>query len=85
MTNAVSASFKRVLASRPRPACEPVVDGVSGFLFLDKNEMPRVALHWQKYFQYAVAKHNRIYKEELPKITPHVCATPSARRWHARA
>ena len=73
MTNAVSASFKRVLASRPRPACEPVVDGVSGFLFLDKNEMPRVALHWQKYFQYAVAKHNRIYKEELPKITPHVC------------
>ena len=73
MTNAVSASFKRVLASRPRPACEPVVDGVSGFLFLDKNEMPRVALHWQKYFQYVVAKHNRIYKEELPKITPHVC------------
>lgn len=35
--------------------------------------MLRVALHWQKYFQYAVAKHNRIYKEELPKITPHVC------------
>ena len=23
--------------------------------------------------QYAVAQHNRIYKEELPKITPHVC------------
>lgn len=73
MTNAISASFKRVLANRPRPAREPVVDGASGFLFLDKNEMPRVAPHWQKYFQYAVAKHNRIYKEELPKIAPHFC------------
>lgn len=73
MTNAVPASFKRVLVNRPHPARGPVVDGASGFLLLDKNEIPRVALHWQKYFQYAVAKHNRIYKEELPKITPHVC------------
>lgn len=73
MTNAVPASFKRVLVNRPHPAREPVIDGVSGFLLLDKNEVPHVALHWQKYFQYAVAKHNRIYKEELPKITPHVC------------
>lgn len=73
MTNAISASFKRVLANRPRPAREPVVDGASGFLFLDKNEMPRVTPHWQKYFQYAVAKRNRIYKEELPKIAPHFC------------
>lgn len=85
MTNVVSASFRRVLANRLHPTREPVVDGVSGFLFLDKNEMSRVALHWQKYFQYAVAKHNRIYKEELPKITPHVCPIPSARRWRARA
>ena len=73
MTNAVPASFKRVLLNRPHPAREPVVDGVSGFLLLDKNEIPRVALHWQKYIQYAVAKHNHIYKEELPKITSHVC------------
>ena len=32
-----------------------------------------VAMHWEKYFQHALAKHNRIYKEQLPKITPHVC------------
>lgn len=24
-------------------------------------------------FERALAKHNRIYKEQLPKITPHVC------------
>ena len=44
-----------------------------GFLFLDKNKMPLVALHWEKYFQHAVEKYNSIYKAQLPKITPHVC------------
>lgn len=73
MSVGVAKCFRRVVANRPKPPIEPVVDGVSGFLFLDKNQMPRVALHWEKYFQYAVAKHNRIYKDELPKITPHVC------------
>lgn len=73
MSDGVAECFRRVVANRPKPPIEPVVDGVSGFLFLDKNQMPRVALHWEKYFQYAVAKHNRIYKDELPKITPHVC------------
>ena len=32
-----------------------------------------VAMHWEKYFKHAVEKHNKIYKKELPKITPHVC------------
>ena len=39
-----------------------------GFLFLDKKDMPEVALHWEKHFEWAW-----IYKEQLPKITPHVC------------
>ena len=25
------------------------------------------------YFEYSVAKHNKTYKNELPKITPHIC------------
>ena len=56
-----------------KPKVEPVVDGYVGFLFLDKNGKPRVALHWEKYFQLSVEKYNSIYKEELPLITPHVC------------
>lgn len=35
--------------------------------------MPEVALHWEKHFSWALAKYNRIYREQLPKITPHVC------------
>ena len=73
MTQAVTECFRSILAQRLKPSSEPVVDGVSGFLFLDKNEMPRVALHWEEYFHHVIEKHNRIYKDELPKITPHVC------------
>lgn len=49
------------------------IDGKTGFLYLDKNGMPMVSLHWEKYFQHICEKYNKIYKEELPKITPHVC------------
>lgn len=52
---------------------EPMVDGMTGFLFLDKNDMPMVALHWEKYFQHIREKYNSIYKVQMPPITPHVC------------
>ena len=32
-----------------------------------------VALHWEKYFQFIREKYNKLYKEPLPTITPHVC------------
>lgn len=73
MTDEVYECFKRIIANRKKPKVEPMIDGKAGFLFLDKNDMPMVALHWEKYFQYALEKHNRIYREQLPKITPHVC------------
>lgn len=73
MTDEVYECFKRIIANRKKPKVEPMIDGKVGFLFLDKNDMPMVALHWEKYFQYALEKHNKIYREQLPKITPHVC------------
>ena len=73
MTQEVAECFRRVLANRRKPKVEPMVDGYTGFLFLDKNEMPMVALHWEKYFQHILEKYNSIYKVQMPKITPHVC------------
>lgn len=73
MTDEVYECFKRIIANRKKPKIEPMVDGHSGFLFLDKKDMPEVALHWEKHFEWALRKHNRIYKKQLPKITPHVC------------
>lgn len=73
MTPEVADCFRRILAKRARPKVEPMVDGYTGFLFLDKNGMPMVALHWEKYFKHILDKYNSIYKVQLPKITPHVC------------
>lgn len=73
MTDEVYECFKRIIESRRKPRVEPVVEGRTGFLFLDKNEMPMIALHWEKYFQHIVQKYNSIYKVPMPKITPHVC------------
>ena len=36
-------------------------------------EMPMVALHWEHYFKHIRTKYNKIYRIQLPKITPHVC------------
>lgn len=73
MTDDVYECCKRILESRPKPKSEPMVDGYTGFLFLDKNGMPTVALHWEHYFSRAVGKYNKIYRIQMPKITPHVC------------
>ena len=35
-----------------------MVDGVGGFLVLDQNGMPYLALHWEKRFEYALKKYN---------------------------
>lgn len=73
MTPEVKECFARILANRKPPKVEPVVQGYSGFLFLDKNGRPMVALHWEKYFQHICQKYNRIYRVQMPKVTPHVC------------
>jgi integrase len=72
MTPEVKECFKRILSNRQKPKIEPMVDGYSGFLFLDKNGRPMVALHWEKYFQHIREKYNKTYKIQMPKVTPHV-------------
>ena len=73
MSEEVEAAFRAILAKRVKPKVEPMIDGYSGFLYLDKNNMPMVALHWEKYFQHILQKYNSIYKVQMPKVTPHVC------------
>lgn len=73
MSDEVYEAFKRVISGRKKPRVEQMIDGVSGFLFLDEKGKPMVAYHWEKKFQHSVEKYNKIYKVELPKITPHVC------------
>lgn len=73
MTDDVYECFKKIVEMRKKVRVEPIIGGKTGFLYLDKNNMPMVALHWEKYFQHIREKYNRIYKEQMPAITPHVC------------
>lgn len=78
MMDGVKECFRRVIENRKKPKIEPSVADANGklycgFLFLDKNNMPMVALHWEKYFQHIREKYNSIYKVQMPKVTPHVC------------
>lgn len=75
--------MERLLEKRKKPIKnEPIVDGVQGFLYLSNTGKPLVGYQWAKKFKYAVEKYNSIYKEPLPKITPHVCRhTYCTRQW----
>lgn len=73
MTEEVAECFRRIIEKRKKPSTEPMIDGHIGFLFLDKNDMPMVALHWEKYMEHIIQKYNKIYKIQMPKVTPHVC------------
>ena len=73
MTPEVADCFRRIMKARIKPKGEPMIDGYTGFLFLDKDGHPMVAMHWEKYFQHICQKYNKIYRVQMPKVTPHVC------------
>lgn len=69
----VAYMFRAILEDRPRNRVERPVDGYSGFLFIDKDGMPLVAMHWSQRFKHMWERYNEIYRVPLPKISPHVC------------
>ena len=73
MTEEVEKCFRRIIANRMAPKTEPMVNGYVGLLFLDKNDKPMVALHWEKYMEHIIEKYNKIYRVQMQKVTPHVC------------
>ena len=81
MTDEVYECFKRVIKNRNKPKVEYIIDGYSGFVFLNGYDKPTVAYYWEKKFEYSIKKYNSIYKEELPKFTPHVARHTRISRW----
>ncbi len=73
MTEEVTEMFRSIIENRPKYRVEKIVAGYSGFLFLDKDFMPLVAMHWEHRFNHMVDRYNEIYKIQMPNITPHVC------------
>lgn len=73
MTDDVCMSLQRILEKRPKVQMEMMVDGYTGFLLLDKNNKPKVALHIENEMRWAMKKYNKLHPDKpLPHITPHV-------------
>ena len=72
MTDEVFWAFQNVLRSRKTPKVELMIDGHSGFVFLDKDGKPKVAGHLEHALKRIVDKYNATHDNKLPSITPHV-------------
>ena len=72
MDDDVMRSLHNILANRPRPRKEWMVDGYTGFLLLDQNGSPKVALHIEHVVRRIWEKYNDTHVIPLPKISPHV-------------
>lgn len=73
MEDGVYEAFKSILQKREQNPANPSVDGISNFLYLDKDNHPMLAMHWEHYFNFIENKYNKIYRNPIPHITPHVC------------
>ncbi len=73
ITDEVAACFRSIIADRPKVEFEKMVDGYVGFLYIDEEGNPLVAMHWEHRFNHMVGRYNSIFKLQLPNITPHVC------------
>lgn len=73
MSKEVANCFRAIIENRIHPKKEPNIKGFDKFLYLDRNNMPTVAMHWEKYIKHMWERYNSIYKVQLPLITPHVC------------
>ena len=74
----VEKAFHNVIANRPEIEETVIWDelhqvSATGFLWIDKDGHYEVAQHWINHLRWAVNKFNRIYKEEIPPVSPHVC------------
>lgn len=73
LSDDVYECFVKIIRQRSKLEREPNIGGYCGFLYLDKNGKPMVAMHWEHFFKHIWQKYNSIYREQLPLITPHVC------------
>ena len=71
LDNAVYQAFQRVVQGRRNPKAEHIVDGCTGFLFLDKDGKPKVAGHLEHALKRIVNHYNESHTDKLT-VSPHV-------------
>lgn len=71
LDDTVYQAFRRVMQERKRPKVEYIVDGYTGFLFLDKDGKPKVAGHLEHALKRIVDSYNKTHADKLT-VSPHV-------------
>lgn len=71
MSETVYQALKRVLKNRTN-VIPFSVDGYKNFLFLKKDGTPKVATNYEGMLKGLVKKYNKLHKDQLPNITPHI-------------
>lgn len=72
MSDEVCRSLYNILANRRTPKQEIMIDGYAGFILLDKNGNPKVAMHIEHVVKRIWEKYNKENIIPLPRVTPHV-------------
>ena len=71
MSQQVAEAFRRVIA-RNAGVKSPVIDGYTGFLFLNRKGNPRTCDSYDNMFKGLARKYDQTHEEPLPKpMTPH--------------
>lgn len=83
MTDEVKAALQSIIDHRRAPRKEPTVDGYTGFLLLDKDGKPKVAMHLEhpmKRLLDNTMPPMRSNCQGLPRMS---CATLSVHVWRS--
>jgi integrase len=71
MTPAVKTALQNVIRSRNVNGVEWIVDGVSGFLFVNRDGRPKTSTTFDKSFSCIRKSYNKKYQTDI-RLTPHV-------------
>lgn len=72
MSETAYQTFRHIFENRKQPKIEWIVDGYSGFLFLDKNGRTKTAMHLQNCLRCMEAKYVKLHGKKPPHVSPHV-------------
>lgn len=72
MLPGVRESLERLLAARGQITQEHAIDGVKGFLYVNRNGNPDCGKQVYRYMQLIAQHYNARYPEEPIKLTPHI-------------
>lgn len=72
MLEQVYESLQNIVANRRTVKTEKNIGDRSGFILLDKDGNPKVAMHIEHVMKRAWNKYNATHETPLPLITPHV-------------